>query len=222
MSTRRIYQISITTDDQAFLFADIDANVIYTIAPLVVINPIGDAIINIAGPPSLTGFSIVAGSAGLVPSVAAPIAAIIEVIPQGVDCLPDATELMTPDYVKCRFPDWETFCTREDGLKTADEMLQIAIDMAEAEFLTFYGALADADVTEQHRFHILRIVRFNCFGFRHGDSGFEHQPAIVKQYESTRKKLEAGLLGANGVKITSKERLFDESFTDDQPWYEGS
>jgi hypothetical protein len=127
--------------------------------------------------------------------------------------------LITPDYVKGKFPEWETLCTRKDALLTADQMLQNAIDMAETEYQEFLGTIDEDDITSTDLLHLLRIVKYNCHNFRHGDSEFKRTPQVVKDYEKTRKRLEAGLIRGDGVRITSVDKKFDEWFNDDNPWF---
>ncbi len=53
-----------------------------------------------------------------------------------------------------------------------------------------------------------------------GDTEFEHDPKIFSDYEDTREKLDKGLVTGEGVRFESKEREFDQWFTNTKPWYE--
>ncbi len=129
--------------------------------------------------------------------------------------------LMLPSYVKARFPEWETFCTRKDGEKTADEMLQIAIDLASFEFCDALGSLTSDDMTDILRMHLLRMVKHRCFNFLHGDTGFKNKPQIVRDYETTRELLDKGLIRTGNVTFENKDRIFDDWFTDQEDlWFE--
>jgi hypothetical protein len=221
MSTRRIYTISVTEDNQFFAYSVL-ASLEYSLAPTVaILSVIGDAIVNLHpdNPPTNEGFTIIVGSAGQVPSVSEPIPVTIEIISNDISCEEDDTELLTPEYVKCNLPNWELYC----GISTefsADELLQKAIDLAESEFLNFITVTSD-DMTDPLRRHLFNIAAYNCFMYKHGDTEFKEKPQIIMRYLNTKKLLEGGLISTGNISITAKDRLFDEGFTkNDELWYE--
>lgn len=130
--------------------------------------------------------------------------------------------LIDATFVKGKFPQWEKFCDDPDAGLTTDQMLQIAIDQAEAEYQEFVD-IDDSTVTDAHRWLILKIVKYNAFQFKHGDQTFEHKPAIVKDYERLRDRLEKGLVTPGATDFETKDRIMDDWFTDqDNLWYESS
>ena len=222
------YKKNITSDNQEFLFAGLGITNVFPLnltlpefvnAPLVVIYQAeGDAIINLYQAPTATGFKIIIGSVGLVPSVDNPIPFWFEIISQDEEEIAEeSAALVTNAWVKERFPQWQTLCTRADGLKTADEMLTLAIEQASIDFSAFFDSLTADDMTNEYKMHLLKIIKHVIFGFMHGDSEFKTPPQIEKDYEDTLGLLRGGLIGAETIQITAKERLFEpgEWFTDD-------
>ena len=127
--------------------------------------------------------------------------------------------LITADAIKEQLPLWQTYCTRQDALKTPDQMLDIAIDNAEKEFTAHFRTLVLADMTDSLTFHLARIAKYNCFNYLHGDTMFKKDPQIVTDYKDTRTKLDKNLLskgtGSENVVMTSKERVFGA----DDKWF---
>lgn len=209
------YKKNITADDQVFTFANLGATLdaltlpTFTTAPIVnILSVQGDAIVNLYQAPTTTEFKIIIGSVGLVPSVANPIPFWFEIISsEEVEAVTTHIQLITKAYVKENLPKWETYCTRQDGLKTAEEMLQIAIDRAEDEFLSHTSVTATTITTEQQAL-VLAIAKYNCWQFMHGDSGFKYKPSIVKNYDKVKERLNKNVIGSGNVKLEAKTREF--------------
>jgi len=115
-----------------------------------------------------------------------------------------ANQYIDATWVKDRFPDWQTFCTREDGLKTPDEMLNLAIQNSETAFLSFVS-ITDIDMTDELRLHLLNLIKYNCFNYLHGDTEFKHKPEIVMNYNRSLQKLKKALLYKGNDKLAAKE-----------------
>jgi|GEM_PF-5179896 len=138
------------------------------------------------------------------------------------------TVLVTSDWVKDRFPTWSTYCTREDNLKTPDEMLQLAIDDATGTFVGFMNGITVLDMTDELNGHLLHMVKFNCFNFLHGNTTFKNDPLIVKEYKHSIELLEKGIISfgtadntKGHVRFKTRDRQFDDSFlTNPKEWYE--
>ena len=127
--------------------------------------------------------------------------------------------LITPEFVKDNFEEWDIYCTVEGSSKTPDQILQIKIDRAEDEFLEYLN-VDETTITAQQKRHLLNIVKKNCFDIRHGSTEFDQKPQIIKDYEATIKALEEyrlakrGIDGSASIKMNAKDREFDEWFTD--------
>ena len=130
--------------------------------------------------------------------------------------------LITVEYITDNFEQWEVFCTVEGSDFSAEEILDMKLDLAEKELLE-YVEVTEATITEPLTRHLLIIVKKNCFDIQHGDTELENKPQILRDYEATIKALEkyrSGELpmspepGENTptVSITAKERYFDDWF----------
>lgn len=227
-----LYKKNITADNQQFLFASLGVTLDNLTLPAFVNAPIinilsvqGDAVVNLHpdNPPTNLGFSVIIGSVGQVPSATNPIPFWFEIISQDEEAA-DPTghiKLITKSFVKDNLPNWETYCTRADGLKTAEEMLQIAIDRSEDEFLS-YITVTETTIIDLQKAMLLKLVKYRCWNFLHGDTEFKNTPQIVKDYETIIERLKKGVVG-KGVTMTAKDRMFDKGkwFTDnDNLWYE--
>lgn len=115
------------------------------------------------------------------------------------------------DFVKSMFPEWEKFCTIKDDTLTAEERLDNCIELAENEFAQYLPDVTADDLTNIQRRHLLNLVRKQCFDLRHGDSGFENKPQIIKDYEASIEWL-SKLTAATAISITAKPRRFGEWF----------
>jgi hypothetical protein len=133
--------------------------------------------------------------------------------------------LITPQHVKDRWPDWETYCSAHEDL-TPDEALDLAIEDAETEFQELLPDITEATITDALRRHLLHIVKKNAFDFLHGDTDFRRTPQIVQDYEDTLDTIERYRAGelplpdpddseGDRFRISAKERKFDEWFGDD-------
>lgn len=130
-------------------------------------------------------------------------------------------ELITSTYVKTHFPLWSRYCIAANN-QTADEILQGEIDMAQNDLLD-YVAVDETTITDQFRLHLFNIIKYRLFGLKHGDTEFQADPQIVKDYKYTRDVLmqykkgqlsvdAAPSTGPNRVTIKGKHRLFDHGF----------
>lgn len=117
------------------------------------------------------------------------------------------------DFVKSMFPEWEKFCTIKDDTLTADERLDNCIELAENEFAQYLPDVTDDDLTDVQRRHLLNLVRKQCFDLRHGDSGFDNKPQIVKDYEASIEWL-SRMVADTKISISAKVRRFDGWFND--------
>lgn len=133
--------------------------------------------------------------------------------------------LITLAYVKQYFPLHNKYFLDDEG-EADDVVLQDNIDLAEAEFAEYVTADADT-ITSSLKRHILNIVKYLGFNRIHGDTEFESKPQIVRDYEMTIAKLQAFKVasespagtdvdGGTIVSITSKTRIFDEWFNDEE------
>lgn len=134
--------------------------------------------------------------------------------------------LITSTWIKPRFPIWRDFCDIEDFAQTPDEMLDIAIETGEDEFLGYITVEdGDAEFTDVLKLQLLRIVKKHCFDFQHSADLFENRPQILKDYDNAIAMLEKYRAGdlpsapqvggnADSVTMTAKDREFDEWFSD--------
>jgi phage gp36-like protein len=136
--------------------------------------------------------------------------------------------LITPQHVKDRWPDWETYCSAHEDL-TPDEALDLAIEDAETEFQELLPDITEDTITDALRRHLLHTVKKNAFDFLHGDTDFGRTPQIVQDYEDTLETIERYRRGEltlpvedepgdhdDEVRMTSKRRRFGRGdwFTD--------
>lgn len=132
--------------------------------------------------------------------------------------------LLTAEWAKERFPAWSKFCDVEEFEGTADDLFDIAMGMAEVEFLEYLD-VSVSTITDPMKRHLLNIVKKVCFNFRQDDAQFEQAPQIVVDYERTIAKLTAWRDGepteapapdanADTVTMASKDRMFETWFTD--------
>lgn len=122
-------------------------------------------------------------------------------------------ELITTATAKEKFPLWEKYCVDPSGTLTNDEMLELAIDMAESEMQTFITVTSET-LTNSLEMHLMNMVKYECFSYKHGDTQFEFNPAIVRQYEKTMNLLKGGLIGTGNITLQTKKRTFDSWFND--------
>jgi hypothetical protein len=129
--------------------------------------------------------------------------------------------LITKKYVIEHFPKWEDFFL-DDSDEPNDEVLASEIKIAEAKLLEYVFVTADT-ITEALRVHLLNIVAYRGFILKHGDTEFENEPQIIKDYNATIAMLEKYKAGestvipndiddSDNVAITAKERKFDRWF----------
>ena len=97
--------------------------------------------------------------------------------------------LITPQHIKDRWPDWETYCSAHEDL-IPDEALDLAIEDAETEFQELLPDITEDTITDALRRHLLHIVKKNAFDFLHGDTDFRRTPQIVQDYEDTLATIE--------------------------------
>lgn len=123
--------------------------------------------------------------------------------------------IIDTDYVTTNFAEWEKFCTLKDDVLTKEDRLENAIALAEDEFAQYLPDVTDETLTNVLRRHLLNLVRKQCFDLRHGDSGFENKPQILKDYEATIAYLASLSGGDDGaISITAKPRRFGEWFNE--------
>lgn len=129
--------------------------------------------------------------------------------------------LITTDFFKSNFPLWRDFCQNTDGIDP-DVVLQNAIGLGEAE-LVGYVQVDETNISPQLRLHLFNIIRYRLFGLHSGDSQFDNDPQIVKDYKASIEMLSkyksgeliidgAPLTGINHVAIKSKRRRFGRWF----------
>lgn len=128
--------------------------------------------------------------------------------------------LITLDIVKSKFPLWNSYC------QTDNELTAIVND-SETIMLEYIKVTSET-MTPQLILHLINIIRKRCFDTKHGDTEFESEPQILKDYKETMKLLLGYREGttsiqpadlvvpANLVSITSKPRRFGGKwFSDD-------
>jgi hypothetical protein len=129
--------------------------------------------------------------------------------------------LISVKYVKEHFPKWEKFFF-DDSDEVNEEVLVAEIEIAEAKLLEYVQVTKDT-ITESLRVHLLNIVAYRGFTRKHGDTEFENEPQIIKDYNATIAMLEKYKAGesavipndiddSDNVAITAKERKFDRWF----------
>lgn len=133
--------------------------------------------------------------------------------------------LITKDYVKERFPQWEHYAAFDDEATDTDEALQKQIDEAEIE-LADYVTVDQDSLTDTLKRHLVRITKKNLFDLQHSDTEFDRDPGIYKDYKQTIELLTQLRDGerpskpqepdsAQGsIKIKSKKRRFNSWFRD--------
>ena len=124
--------------------------------------------------------------------------------------------LITTEFVKTKFPQWEKYC------ETSEVVLQSEIDDAEAVFL-FYVNVNAVSITNFLKLLLLILVKKECFDLLHGDKEFEHRPQILKDYDKALQTLQAikdGVLSvigtsisqSNSITMTADTKVFDTWF----------
>lgn len=132
--------------------------------------------------------------------------------------------------VKDQFPRWESFVrlsSAEDGA-TVDARLQREIDNGETELLE-YVDVDETTITDQLTLHLLCIIKKRCFDVKHGDTAYDRDPQIVRDYKDCIAKLERYKTGEfdipdpddteTDVRMTAKPRRFGGHWFN-QPDYE--
>jgi hypothetical protein len=126
-------------------------------------------------------------------------------------------ESETIEWVKNNFTIWGNFCDdNENKLKTAMKNALLEIN-------EYIEVTEDQLIDTRIGRHFLIITKKNCFNYKHGDTEFERDPQIVKDYNATIELLEdlSSTRSINeedtedGTNITMKARskLFDTWFT---------
>jgi len=131
-------------------------------------------------------------------------------------------------YVKDNFPQWGDYCTGETG-EPDQTILQKEIDLSIVKFSEYLN-IAEADISEALKLHLLNIVRKRCWQRRQGDTEYQHPPQIVQDYNDTIKTL-AGIKEGkislspattttpkDTVVITAKEKRYSNSLWFNEDW----
>jgi len=129
--------------------------------------------------------------------------------------------LISIEYVQEHFPKWDKFFF-DDSDEVNEDVLAAEIEIAEAKLLEYVYVTAET-ITEALKVHLLNIVAYRGFTCKHGDTEFENEPQIIKDYNATIAMLEKYKSGeasvnpndindANDVIITAKRRRFNRWF----------
>ena len=125
-------------------------------------------------------------------------------------------ELITTAYVQRYFPLWARYCDNDAAL------LADIITQSQNDLLGFI-CVDETTMTDPIRGYLFIIIKYKCFGLKNGDTEFQADPQIVKDYKDTYKLLLSYKKGeipvdavpkanVNKVKIESKDRLFRHGF----------
>jgi len=122
--------------------------------------------------------------------------------------------LILTNTVKLKFPTWDDFLSdlAEQAEVTSEEMLEDVIADAETLFKRYVDVSTSDDMTDDYNFHLLRLIRYEAFQRKHGDSEFKEAetPRIVKDYLETIDLLKRGVIGWS-PDINQHDRLFGPS-----------
>lgn len=132
--------------------------------------------------------------------------------------------LITANYVKKQFPQWEhyaQFASDPDTEITLSEQIQ----QGEIE-LADYTTVSESTITPAIRRHLFNMIRKNLFMLKHADTEFDHRPQVLKDYDKTIEMMTELRQGDRpsvsptpdsaqlGLKVTAKKRRYTEWFRD--------
>ncbi len=125
--------------------------------------------------------------------------------------------LVTNAWVKDNFVQFNSYYIDENGVYQ-ETILTSEIELSENKLNEYVDVDADS-LTSSLKLHLLNIIKYRGFVRKHGDTEFDRDPQIVKDYNATIETLEniksgEGKLEAreiateNTVKVTAKPRRF--------------
>jgi len=95
--------------------------------------------------------------------------------------------LLETSYVQEKFPLWRTYCTIDESELTAEQMLELQIEMAE-DFMSGYVTISS--LTDHLKLLELWIVKKYCWNLQHDDLEFDPRPQVLVDYDKAVEYLE--------------------------------
>lgn len=120
-------------------------------------------------------------------------------------------------YIKKHFALWDKYFINENN-EALDEILESEIELAEAEMAIYFPIAFDEanPAPEPIKFHLLNLVKKRGFDRRHGDTAFDNEPAIIKDYNQSIAELKRLRDSGGSFRLMAKPKRFNKWFNLDE------